>query len=51
LVAFFVGALAAGADCRFTAEALGLSALPPFCQENARKPPLGTLVPPTPEEE
>jgi hypothetical protein len=49
-VAGLVGGLVAGADVRFTGVAPGGSALPPFCQENARKPPLGTLVPPTPDE-
>ena len=59
LVAFLVGALVAvlvgrlrgaGAGLLFTGAAPGGSALPPFCQENARKPPFGTLVPPTPED-
>ena len=41
----------AGAGLLFTGAAPGGSALPPFCQENARKPPLGTLVPLTPDDE
>ena len=51
LVGDLVGAFVAGAELRFTGAAPGGSLLPPFCQENARKPPFGTLVPPTPEDE
>jgi hypothetical protein len=47
LVAAFVGA---GAGWLFTGAAPGGSAPPPFCHENARKPPLGTLIPLTPED-
>ena len=55
LVGSFVAALVgagsgsgSGAGWLFTGAAPGGSALPPFCHENARKPPLGTLVPLTP---
>lgn len=40
-----------GVGWLFNGEALGGSEAPPFCHENARKPPLGTLVPPTPDVE
>jgi hypothetical protein len=50
-VAFLVGVFVAGAGLLFTGAVPGGSGLPPSCQANARKPPFGTLVPPTPEDE